>query len=411
MPSPLVEKREELASKQKALADIFEQAGPDIDLSKVKTLSGSTTDRAAEIKRLNTELGDLGKEVEALAEVERTAEQVKAMGDRLNAPATRPTHASGKGRGEEEQKSIGELFTGSVAYKNRGGDRSPTANLSEVDVKTLFATSAGWAPESTRNGRVELTPESRLAVSDLPMMTETSQATVKYMEETTFTSGAAETSEGGSYGEAALALTEKSSDVRKIAVFLPITDEQLEDEPHARDYVNNRLTRMLRARTNSQSLVGNGSAPNLRGILNTSGILTQAKGSDPVPDAIYKGITKVRFTGYAEPDAAVFHPNDWQDIRLTRTADGIYIWGNPSEPGMDRIWGLAVVVDPAETENTALVGSFRDYCEMALRRGIEFQITNSHSTYFTEGKQAVRADFRMALVVYRPKAFCTVTGI
>ena len=33
------------------------------------------------------------------------------------------------------------------------------------------------------------------------------------------------------------------------------------------------------------------------------------------------------------------------------------------------------------------------------------------ATFFVEGKQAIRADMRVALVVYRPAAFCTVTGI
>jgi hypothetical protein len=39
------------------------------------------------------------------------------------------------------------------------------------------------------------------------------------------------------------------------------------------------------------------------------------------------------------------------------------------------------------------------------------QISNNHSTYFIEGKQAARADMRVALIVYRPAAYVTVTGL
>ncbi|TCO54147.1 capsid family protein [Actinocrispum wychmicini] len=101
-------------------------------------------------------------------------------------------------------------------------------------------------------------------------------------------------------------------------------------------------------------------------------------------------------TGRALPNAAIIHPNDWQDIRLLRTADGLYIWGSPSEAG---------------PENTAVVGDFVNFSELSTRRGVDVQVSNSHADFFINGKQAIRADARAALLVYRPTAFCTVTGI
>ena len=164
----------------------------------------------------------------------------------------------------------------------------------------------------------------------------------------------------------------------------------------------------------SQLLTGDGNAPNILGLLNRSGIQTQAKGADPVPDAIYKAMQKVRGaggSGFAEPSAVVLHPNDWTDIRLLRTTDGIYIWGNPSEPGADTIWGLPVRQTTAMTENTALVGAFRPYAQVTRREGIQITLSTEHSTYFVENKVAILAEERLALEVYRPSAFATVTGI
>ena len=231
------------------------------------------------------------------------------------------------------------------------------------------------------------------------------------MVESTLTNNAAETAEAGTYGEGALALTETTSTVRKIAVFLPVTDEQLADVGQVASYVDNRLSFMLQQRLDGQLLTGNGSAPNLRGVLNTSGISTQAKSSDSTPDAIYKAIDKVRVTGAADPDTVILHPNDWQAIRLLQTSDGIYIWGSPADAGPERIWGLPVIQTTAETENTGLVGAFRTFSQLFTRQGIQVQISNSHSDYFVKGKVAVRADMRAALAVYRATAFCTVTGI
>lgn len=396
------------------LGQIFDEAGPAIDLTRVKCISGDSTAKAEQIRKINDELTDLGKQRDELSQVHKAAERIRTAGTSPERAGAESGSAPDADRMSVEQrqqaKSAGQLFVESKAYKGRTGGVGPESKL-DVELKTLMTTSAGWAPENTRTGRVVDFATRPVQVTDLVPQTTTSQSAVVFMEETTFTNNAAERAEGVAYPEAALALTEQSSTVRKIAVFIPVTDEQLEDEPQVRGYIDTRLPFMLRQRLDSQILNGDGTAPNLRGILNVSGIQTQAKGTDPVPDAVYKAMTKVRVTGRAMPNGVVMHPNDWQDIRLLRTADGIYIWGNPSDAGPERIWGLQVAQSDAITENTALVGDFANYSELANRRGIDVQVSNSHGSFFAEGKQAMRADLRAALIVYRPAAFATVTGI
>ncbi len=366
-----------------------------------------------EVNRRNDELNELTSKYEqARGLIDQEQKNAQAL-EQLR-EVKRPGHADPSGEPQKKasrRPSLGDLFVKSETFKQYSGGRGPVSAVPDYDLKTLFATSAGWDPEDLRTGRVVLDEQEMPRIADIIPKTTTKMSTVLYMEETTYTNNAAEAAEGAAYGEAALVLTEKSSEVRKIAVFLPVTDEQMEDVDRIGDYVNNRLTNMLRQRLDTQLIAGDGTAPNLRGLLNVVGIGSQAKGTDPTPDAIYKGITKVRVDGKAEASHVIMHPNDWQDVRLLRTADGIYIWGSPSESGVARIWGLPVITSTFETENTGLVGDFRNYSELAMRRGIEFEVSNSHDTFFTAGKKAIRADFRVAFVVYRPTAFTKITGL
>jgi HK97 family phage major capsid protein len=411
MPFPALEEIEgQVKAKRDELGVIFAEAGPDMDLKNVKSVKGTTFDIAAHVRKLNDELTDLSVKRDDLTAVAKAAERARVAGDGSDDGSGESGDGGTPSGAPKRRQSVGELFVKSKAYKARSGPIGPEASI-DVDLKTLMTTTAGWDPEETRNGRLVDIVTRPIQVADLIPQTTTSQGAVQFMEETTFTNAAAEVAEGGTYPEAALALTEQTSIVRKIAVFLPVTDEQLEDEPRTRGYIDNRLPFMIRQRLDLQILVGNGTAPNLRGILNTVGIQTQAKGADPTPDAIYKAIVKVEVTGGASANAVVMNPTDWQGVRLLRTADGIYIWGNPSDAGPERIWGLRVVRAQAETAGTALVGDFANFVELAVRRGIDVQVSNSHSTFFVEGKQALRADIRAALVVYRPVAFCTVTGL
>lgn len=402
----LKEAREKLEAKQKALHDVFAQAGPEMDVKKVKGIEGDVVDY---IRATNDELNALHAEVKRLEGVESAAQNVKGYEPKADKPA------------EEKPSDLGGMFVKSAAFKGSKG----TVSEFDVEVKNVFNTAVlgtdGWQPETTRTGKLVESIYRPVQVTDLLPVTSTSQQAIVYMQENTFTNAATEVGEAtnaavtnaatGQYPEQAFSLTEASSPVRKLGVWIPVSDEQLEDEAGARGYLNRRLPLMLRLRLDSQVLNGNGTAPNLRGILNTTNVQTQAAGTDPVIDAIYKGLTKVRVGGRATPNGIVIHSDDWQDIRLLRTTDGVYLWGNPTDRGAETLWGLPVVVNEVITSGTALVGDFANYAELAMKRGIELQVTNSHDQFFTQGKQAIRADMRCALVVYRPQAFCTVTGI
>ena len=422
----LVEKRNRMAKLHKTLKGVFDAAGKDIDLGLVKQIGTEdvsklgAVEKAEKIRKINDELEELGADVEKLAAVERAEKRAKGMD-----PATPPKPADAKTPDRQEAKSVGDLIVESAWYKHikehgvRSASQAPTAEIpiGIKELKTLFQTTAGVAPESTRIGRIIEEAVRPVQILDLFPTQATGQASVVYLEETTRTHAAAETAEAGTYPEATFALTEQTSPVRKIATSLPVTDEQLEDVPMVRGYITNRLTFGLKQRLDSQLLNGDGTAPNLTGILNTSGIQTQALGSDNDFDAILKAITKVSATGRAVPNAVIVDSVTWQYMRLITTSDGIYILGAPGAADTKRIWGLPVVISDAlpvtsgtpDTRN-ALVGDFANFSGLFERSGMTIK-TGYVGTDFTTGRQTVRASLRVAFVVFRPAAFCEVTGL
>lgn len=396
----LKETEGKIADRQAKLKSIFDEAGTDLDMSKVKSVDGDSAAKVAAIHALNDELAELTKSRDADLVILKGAQN--AYDPDLNQSGAQERTGRAPVR-----KSIGQAFAESAVRTGGIGTKAEV----DVELKTLMSRSAGWSPESLRDPGYLPAASAPLMVLDLIPTLPTGQAAVKYMEQTTRTNNAAERAEGATYGEAAFALTERSVTVETVGVWLPYTDEQMEDEAEAAAMVDAELPLMLWQRIDSQVLVGDGSTPNILGINNKAGIQTQAKGADPTMDAIHKAATKVRVTGRAMPNALVIHPNDWQDIRLTRTADGIYILGNPNDAGPDRLWGLRVAQSDNQTENTAVVGDFANYAQIRVRRGVEVEKTNSHDTNFINGKQAIRAGVRLCTVWRRAAAFATVTGI
>jgi len=404
MPN-LKELREEIKAKSQVLHGIFEEAGPDLDMSKVKSLEGDSKAKTEKIKGLNDELSALGIKVDELKSIDDARNQAERMYKDthvVSLPQPEP-----KASGEPEYKTIGTRI---MEAKNEWFDQKRDVKV-PFDMKTDFTTSAGWAPESLRLPGAVMSPARPIAVVDFIPQYPTSQAAIVYMLETTATFSAAEKAEAAAYAESTFALTATTRTVEKVTTSLPVTDEQLDDVPAAAQYIDQRLTYDLKRRLDLQVLEGDGSTPNILGTLSIGGSLqTQALGTDPVPDAIYKAFDLVRTVGFTEPSVLFINPSDWQPVRLLRTADGIYIWGSPTEAGPERIWGKTVLQTTAVTANTAITGDYTMFSGLYVRKGITIS-TGYVNDDFAKGLRTIRAEIRCAMVHFRTAAFCTVTGI
>jgi len=328
-------------------------------------------------------------------------------------------------------KSIGEQFTNTDAYNNYLSNGVKGVD-SQAEFKTTLNTT-GYPPESLRApGILETALRDPNAIIGLFDQINTDQNAYVYLEETTFTNNAGEIAESGdisSANEGALAFTERTESIRKIATFLPVTDELLADVSGIQGYVNSRLTTMMRLRMDNQLLNGNGSAPNLTGVLQKSGINTfdysSYSGELNRLGQVYQAITEIRKDSFVEPDAVVMHPSDWYQIVTAvtdqaGTSSAGYASKNPlivaaGGFGGDvaaRLWGLKVVPSTAIAEGTALVGKFGggDAAQIVMRQGVDLAVSDSHSDFFAKNQLAIRLTMRMGFVVYKPTAFCSITN-
>lgn len=446
----LSQKRESLKAKRDNAEAVMVAAGDDLDheAKGLNKLTGTTFESGGQlVDWLNEQfkdLDDLQAEVSKLSNIEAKSAENKAkieavengltdVNGKIVHPVTTkelkdPYGVKGytaKDVAQFKGRTLGEAIV--EAFLKDAGDQSiyealnnrgerelaiPTKMIDDMILKTDMTTSAGWAPEDIRIGRwVESAQRAAPVVSNLIPTFPTTMSTILYMEETTFTNNAAETAENAAIPESALAFTERSSEVRKIAHSLPITQEQLDDVPGLRAIIDQRLGYMLRARLDLQLLVGDGSAPNLSGFHDRSSIGSQAKGTDSDVVAVRKAIDLVESTGFAAPSAVVFHPTDWMAIRLLQTADGNFLFGPPSMPGAETLWGLPTVRTTAQTITQALVGDFDQFSALYMRKGITLSVTDSHASEFLDDILRIKAQIRAALVVFREAAFAEVTGL
>lgn len=414
MSTALLEKRKEIDAKRKTVADIFTECkvkDNEYDLMKSTKLTGKdSNERLSEVKKMRLELDDLGKKFDDQMTLEQAAFYTDEEMKSLSEPGQKKGFQHPETKSRERQATPGKMFTDSAEFK--GYKKGTVGRELDIEAKTLMTTSAGFAPESIRSGEViEYATQPNTVYAILPKGN-TSQAAVLYMEQTTRTQNAAEKTEGtGTYGESAFVWTERSDTVQDIGHFVPITSQQLEDVPQIEGIVNDELGAGLFERINTQAINGTGVSPYLLGILSKTGIQSRVHTGDRF-DTIFKAAKDVRVTGAANPNILIMHPNDWQDIRLARTDEGLYILGNPNVDGPDRIWGLQKVETTVIAENTAIVGDFTArFIKLLEKRGVLIEITDSHDTYFIYGKYAIRATIRVVLQIKRAAAFCKITSI
>lgn len=327
--------------------------------------------------------------------------------------------------GQRKMLSIGQQFVNNPDYRKfieRQGHRSSSAwNAPATDAIVPFQ--ATTLTEDPTSGGKLILPDvqpgiqflyfKRLVVADLIAPGTTTSNMIQFMKETTFTNAAAAVAEGGTKPESALVFDSATSPVQKIAHWIPVTEEMLEDFAQTQSIIDARLRLGLALTEEDQLLNGSGTPPNLKGYMNLSGLATPvARGTDTNMDAIFKQMTAIATTSFVTPDGWIMNPTNWQTCQLSKDAQGQYVGGGPFTAAQaPTMWGIPGAVTPSIVAGTSLVGGFRSASQLFRRGGVRVEASNSHQDFFIKNLVAIRAEERLALVVYREGAFGKVTGL
>ena len=374
-----------------------------------------------EVKHVEAFRSGLAKAREIRSEIEALEghEEVKAWASASSAPAV----ASKQTFSTSEAKSLGQRFIESDEFKSIQGGRNGYTMNAPYQVKDIYSELPTGTPTQfgtpQREGIVERAKRAS-RVRDLFAVQQTNTNMIEYFRVSGFTNNAAARAERNA-GDTAYVSSAQSSmtvvgvqaPVRTIAHFEVAHRNVLDDEPTLRGIIDSELLYGLRLVEDDQILNGDGTGSNLTGIRNTSGIQTLNWSAGVVGDsridAVRRGITKA-LLAYYEPTGVIVHPNDMEDIELTKDDENRHIMVMSVSLGAEaRLWRLPMVSSPAITEGKALVGSFGIGATLYDRMEGTIRIAEQHSDLFIRSAVAVLAEERIALAVKRPESFVEVS--
>lgn len=439
--TPAPTRSEELKAKgmakieqAKSIATIADDAGRDLTDEERATVKGLIDEAAEIVRQAKQATGDL----DLKKAMTGFGEEFAAMGATdLGDLSTDPADYGTPGLQARARKSVGERFTEDEAWKTWMKTMAPNGQIPEsakginspaVSFPGLKAivtgtsdTSAGALVTADDRGFVDGTGtfQRPLTVRDLVTNGTTGSDAVEFARITGWTSGAATvpeasgTADGDGSGDVAgtkpqssIALERVSTTVKTVAHWIPATKRALSDASQIRTLIDNFLRYGLEDELEDQMLNGNEVGEDFKGILNTSGIQTQAWDTDLLVTT-RKARTKVRTVGRATPTAYLLNPVDNERIDLTKDDNGGFYFGGPAGMGVQTLWGLPRVESESVPSGVGIVADWRQAI-LWDREQASIQVSDSHADFFIRNLVAILAELRAAFGVIRPKAFVSI---
>lgn len=312
--------------------------------------------------------------------------------------------------GEVSALSAGDAFVKSDEFKALVERKSPTAR---VEVKnTVLNTSTTTSYPQTNPGIVPGVFKP-LTIRDVLPSGTTNAIMVVGTKEASRTNSAAEVVQGGAKAESALTFSQYNVPIETIAHFIKVSNQLLADAPAVVSYIDTFLRYGLDERIDLQLLKGDGTTPNLSGILDAGNFtaFTPASGANLV-ESINKAKYALWANGYA-PDTVIVNPSDWAAMEVLRegAGTGAYLYGAPGTNAGMNPFGVRVVLSSNMTAGQFAIGQFARSSMVWNRQGITVEMGYVNAD-FTNNLVTIRAECRMGLETRVPGAVLSgaITG-
>lgn len=321
-----------------------------------------------------------------------------------------------------DTRSIGERFVGDEYRSWADAGARGTSPAVDVDMDfravtnvTTGSASAGAMINNQRLGRVGNDfLDRRTFLIDLLPTINVSTGSVEIVQDSSpladLADKAVEVAEGSAKPQAGPTLSVVTEPIQTIAAWANITRQAAADSQQIMGYLDGRLRYSVKRRADGQVINGNGTSPNISGLLDRSGInaYTAPSGSEATYKSIRKAITLME-QDEAVPEIVVLNPADAELFDLTNEAtDGLHAVPNVAGPGARSAWGLTQVRSTAVASGTALL---IDPMAVAVldRQQVTAYMTDSHASNFVSNILTLLLEARLGLAVFDPAGVCSVT--
>jgi len=341
----------------------------------------------------------------------QVSEMTTKFNDRLDAIEVSNKKTFEANQPRDFKSALGKaLSEGAIDSLTKGNSRSAS-----FQIKADMTTGADFTGEVIPADRVPgyfYDPTRPVHVRSLISGGSTVSDVIRYVTESGYANNAAPAAEGATLAQSDFDMTASTALVQKIGTYFRISEEMLADTPQLTSYLSARAPEKLLEIEDSQLLSGNGSAPNLSGIIGASadfdvssgGAFYQSVESANEFDVIVAALNQLSLANYSA-DCILLNPTDFHKILLLKDTTNNYIKDQVYAGLQPTFMGVKVILNTAMAAGSFLIGNFAAGSQMWIRENLNVEFFREDGTNVRDGFVTVRVSERVALANYLPNAY------